>query len=101
MKQIIIGHLEQLKDHASGQLVDTQIWLKDFECNGQSKIDAENLAKEAESRIKELNDCINFLNGEDLKRDEKLVCDCQFSGNCRYEVIMHDKQNECRHKSSN
>ena len=29
------------------------------------------------------------------------VCNCKMSGTCRYEIIMHNKQNECRHKIAN
>ena len=49
----------------------------------------ENYVKELEGKVKNLT----------IPRvSNSLKCDCKHSGTCRYEVIMHDKQHECRHK---
>jgi len=39
---------------------------------------------------------VNKLSGETVKLRES--CDCKMSGSCRYERVMHSKQEECRHK---
>ncbi len=44
-----------------------------------------------------MHDMIDYLSSERV-RQKKDVCDCKMSGSCRYEVIMYNKQHECRYK---